>query len=150
MENISDELKQKLFDLMRFYSGAEYAIAELKDNPSFNASQNGVFVREKAPKVIDLIGKILNEIGYQIRAFSHSPDGSPKFCMNEPKDMGSILRDDAGSIAFVHENKELTMVVGEQARFVSDRFLPISWEDFLGEIQGLCQDEEIGSLRKQG
>lgn len=149
MDNYSDELKQKIFDLTRFYSGAEYALAELKDNPSFNASRNGAFVRSNAPKVIDLIGTMLNKVGYEIRAYSPSADGSPKFYANEPKEMGGILRDGVGSIAFIHENQELTMIVNEQARFVSDRFLPESWDYLFEEIQALCADAEIGRLRNQ-
>ncbi|TBL47977.1 hypothetical protein EYY98_20085 [Obesumbacterium proteus] len=148
MESYSDELKQKLFDLMRFYSGAEYALAELRNNSSFNASRNGALVRTNAPKVIDLIGKVLHMIGYEIRAFSRTPDGSPKFYSNKPKDMGGILIDGAGSIAFVHSDENLTMVVGEQARFASDRFLPDSWDYLLKEIHTLCRDSEVNALRK--
>ena len=148
MKSYSDELKQKLFDLMRFYSGAEYALAELRSDPSYNASRNGAFVRTNAPKVIDLIGEVLRQIGYEIRAFSRTPDGSPKLYINEPKEMGGILRDGAGSIAFVHSDKKLSMAVGEQARFVSDRFLPDSWDYLLEEIRILCSDAEVNALRK--
>lgn len=148
MKSYSDELKQKLFDLMRFYSGAEYALAELRNNPSYNASRNGALVRTNAPKVIDLIGEILHQIGYEIRAFSHTPDGSPKLYINGPKDMGDILRDGSGAIAFVHSDENLSMAVGEQARFVSDRFLPESWNYLLEEIHILCSDDEVNALRK--
>ncbi|MBJ9143663.1 hypothetical protein I5476_06290 [Citrobacter braakii] len=148
MESYSDELKQKLFDLMLFYSGAEYVLAELRNNPSFNASRNGAFVRTNAPKVIDLIGEVLHQIGYEIRAFSRTSDGSTKLYINEPKDMGGILRDGAGSIAFIHSDENLSMAVGEQARFASDRFLPDSWDYLLEEIRTLCSDTEVNSLRK--
>ena len=149
METYPQNLKQKLFDLMRYYCGAEYALAEFKEVSSLRVSSNGQFVLTNAPKLIDLIGEVLRRVGYQIQPFTQNKDGEFTLYSNQPKDMGGILRDGAGQIAFKHLQDELTMVVGEQARFASDRLLPDSWPYLYNDKKSLCTDQSIVALVKE-
>lgn len=145
MHSISEDLKISLFSLMRFYSGAQYALEELSSNHSYAQSSNGRHVKEVAIKTSKLMEEILLSMGYAIRPFvieSHKF----RFVSNPPLRQGAVFFP-GGGIAFEHTRDELCMQVTEQARFIADRFLPDSWDYFKEEMIELSRDSEIANLR---
>ena len=145
MHSISEESKINLFSLMRFYSGAQYALEELSLNPSYAQSSNGRHVKEVAVKTSKLMEDMLLGMGYAIRPFvieSHQF----RFVSNPPLRQGAVFFR-GGGIAFEHTRDDLCMQVTDQARIVADRFLPDSWDFFKEELIELYHNSDIATLR---
>lgn len=148
----TDELKKNLFYLMRLYSGAEYALAEINSGPSSGAA---AATAKNAENTIDFLQKKLTDMGYSISAFTalRNPndyyDVKFTYLTNSPKTRGGVLYDANGGIHFQHKEDVLCGQITEEARFFSDRFHPSSWPIIWQEMIALCNDNSFDILQNK-